>query len=444
MTKTRKKLMSVDSGYNLSRSVRAHLLIGLLASTLLVIGVGAWATMTNLASAVVASGHFVVDSYVKKVQHPTGGVVGEILVQEGDEVSAGDVVIRLDATQTKANLSIVTKRIDELAARLARLAAERDDLERIGFPEWLLARRQNLDVASAIHSETRLFAFRRESREGRKAQLRERIDQFEHEIEGLKAQEVAFNQGIDVLETEIAMLASLREQGIVSDQRLNGLRTQAATFGGERGEKIAFQAQAAGRISETKLQIMQIDQDLKSEVGRELREVQAQIGEFVERKVAAEDELKRIEIVAPQSGVVHQLAVHTVGGVVTPAEPIMMIVPDGEDLALEVRILPKDIDQVQLGHKAVLRMSAFNLRTTPEINGRVARLAADITTDQRSGLSYYLVRLAVPAEELQKLGDLKLTPGMPAEALIQTGSRTALSYFFKPLSDQFSRAFREE
>ncbi|WP_105383051.1 HlyD family type I secretion periplasmic adaptor subunit [Neorhizobium alkalisoli] len=435
---------NIDDDSGISRSVRLHLLVGLFASFALVGGAGAWATVTNLAGAVVASGHFVVDSYVKKVQHPTGGVVGEIRVREGDEVKAGDIVMRLDATQTRASLAVVTRRIDELSARLARLEAERDDREEMVFPAWLLARQGDPDVASAINSETRLFEFRKESRDGRKAQLRERIAQFEHEIRGLGAQEIAFKQGIEVLDREIAALSGLREQGIVSDQRLNALKTQVATFGGERGEKIAFQAQAAGRISETKLQILQIDQDLRTEVGRELREVQAQLGEYIERKVVAEDELKRIDIIAPQSGIVHQLSVHTVGGVITPADTIMLIVPEGEDLALDVQVLPKDIDQIHLGQKAVLRMSAFNLRTTPELNADVIRIAADLTTDQRSGLSYYLLRLSVPVEELQKLGDLRLVPGMPAEALIQTGERTALSYFVKPLSDQISHAFLEE
>lgn len=427
-----------------SRSIRRHLIAGLAISLLLVGGVGTWAAATNLAGAVVASGHFVVDSYVKKVQHPTGGVVGEIFVSEGEAVEAGDVVMRLDATQTRANLAIVVKRLDELTARLARLQAERDDLEAIGFPSQLTERANDPDVASAINSEKRLFEFRRESRTGRKAQLEERIAQFGHEIEGLKAQELAFTQGLDVLQGEIASQKALFEQGIVSVQRLNGLLTEAATFGGERGEKIAYQAQAAGRIAETRLQILAIDNDLKTEVGQELREVQAEIGEFVERKVAAEDELRRIDIVAPQSGVVHQLSVHTVGGVISPAEPVMLIVPEGDDLALEVRIRPQDIDQIRPGQKAMLRMSAFNQRTTPELEGHVSRVAADLSTDEHSGLSYYLIRISVSAGEIAKLGELALVPGMPAEAMIRTGDRTALSYLVKPLSDQIAKAFREQ
>lgn len=436
--------MSDIDDREVSRSIRRHLMVGIVASLAMVGGAGAWASVTDLAGAVVASGHFVVDSYVKKVQHPKGGVVGEILVQEGDKVRAGDVLMRLDDTQTRANLAIVSKRLNELAARLARLEAERDDLDEIIFPDWLLSNDRDPEVAAAIHSESRLFQSRRDAREGQKAQLNQRIAQFEHEIAGLKAQEVAYGEGIEVLNTEISALNRLREQGIVSDQRLNGLKTQAATFGGERGEKIAFQAQSAGRITETRLQILQIDQDLRTEVGRELREVQAQIGEYVERKVAAEDELKRIDIVAPQSGIVHQLAVHTVGGVISPADPIMLIVPEGDDLALEVQIAPKDVDQIQIGHAALMRMTAFNLRTTPELNGLVSRIAADLTTDERSGQSYYLVRVAIPQAEKEKLKTLTLVPGMPAEAMIKTEERTALSYLVKPLSDQIFRAFRED
>ena len=427
-----------------SHSIRRHLIAGLAVSLLLVGGIGTWAAATSLSGAVVASGHFVVDSYVKKVQHPTGGVVGEIFVSEGDTVEAGDVVMRLDATQTRANLAIVVKRLDELTARLARLQAERDDLDSITFPSALTQRADEPEVASIINSETSLFVFRRESRAGRKAQLEERIAQYRHEIEGLRAQEMAYAEGLEVLQGEIASQEALFKQGIVSVQRLNGLRTEAATFGGERGEKIAYQAQAAGKIAETRLQILSIDNDLKTEVGQELREVQAEMGEYVERRVAAEDELRRVDIIAPQAGVVHQLAVHTVGGVISPAEPVMLIVPEGDDLALELRIRPQDIDQIRPGQKAMLRLSAFNLRTTPELEAYVSRVAADLSTDEQSGLSYYLIRISVPAGEIARLGELALVPGMPAEAMIRTGDRTALSYFVKPLSDQIAKAFREQ
>jgi HlyD family secretion protein len=435
-----------DMDAAVSRSIRRHTSMGLLTCILLFGGAGAWAAATKLSGAVVASGHFVVDSYLKKVQHPDGGVVGEILVREGDTVTAGDVVMRLDATQARANLDMVRKRLDELLARQARLQAERDDRAEIVFPEALLDKKQlgHQEATAAVDSETRLFEFRKTSREGQKAQLSERILQYGHEIDGLRAQETAYREGSKVLLNEITSLAELRKQGAVSDQRLNGLKTELATFGGELGEKIAYQAQIAGRITETRLAMMQIDQDLKTEVSRELREVQGDIGEYVERKIASEDQLKRIDIVAPQSGVVHQLAVHTIGGVVTPADPIMLIVPKSDTLSLEVRISPKDIDQVQSGQKAMIRLSAFNQSTTPELSGHVSRVAADLSTDEKTGLSYFLVRLLLDAGEYHKLAGMTVVPGMPAEAFIKTGERSAISYLLKPLTDQIARAFREQ
>jgi HlyD family secretion protein len=371
--------------------------------------------------------------------------VGELLVRDGQRVEAGEPLIRLDATQTRARLSIVLKRLDELRARKARLEAERDDRDRVTFPEGLVQRaKTDAELASTLSSEERLFAFRRQSREGRKEQLAQRISQFEKEIDGLRAQEMAHERGLSVLRQELEGLRTLKERGLVTLQRMNALEREAAALGGERGEAIAGQAQAAGRIAEARLQILQVDSDLKTEVGAELREISAQIGEFVERRVAAEDELRRIDMIAPQSGIVHQLAVHAPGAVLSPADVAMLIVPDHDRLAVEARILPQDIDQLRIGQRAVLRLSAFNQRTTPELAGVVTRIAADLTHEERTGLSYYLVRISLPPEELARLGTLELVPGMPAEAFISTGERTALSYLLKPLSDQVARTFREE
>jgi HlyD family secretion protein len=438
-------MMQDNDVAGLSRSISRHLLAGLLVCLVLVVGVGGWAAATSLSGAVVASGTFVVDSYVKKVQHPTGGVVGEMLVSEGQRVAAGETLIRLDATQTRARLAIVLKRLDELRARKARLEAERDDLHEVTFDKALVQRSgTETGLAATLASEARLFSFRRRSREGKKGQLGERISQFEKEIEGLRAQETAFDRGLAVLEQELDGLRGLKERGLVSVQRLNALDREAARLGGERGEAIAGQAQAAGRISEARLQILQIDSDLKTEVGAELREIDAQIGEFVERRVAAEDELRRIDMIAPQAGVVHQLSVHAAGAVISPGDVAMLIVPDRDRLAVDARIAPSDIDQLSIGQKAVLRLSAFNQRTTPELSGAVTRIAADLTHEERTGVSYYLVRISVPPEELARLGALELVPGMPAEAFIRTGERTALSYLVKPLSDQIARTFRED
>jgi HlyD family secretion protein len=222
------------------------------------------------------------------------------------------------------------------------------------------------------------------------------------------------------------------------------LERDAARLAGERAQFIAARAQAKGKITEIELQIFQIDKDLVSEVSKDLRETNDKIGEFVERKVTAEDQLRRIDIRAPQDGVVLQSNVHTVGGVVTAGDTLMLIVPQTDSLAVEARVNPQDIDKLQLGQKTLLRLSAFNQRTTPELNGEVSRISADISTDQRTGASYYTIRIALPPSEVARLGEVRLIPGMPVEAFVQTGERTMLSYLAKPLSDQFMRAFREK
>ncbi|MDC7788028.1 HlyD family type I secretion periplasmic adaptor subunit [Rhodoplanes sp. TEM] len=425
-------------------SIRRHLAAGGLVCGLTVTGLGGWAAATTLAGAVVASGQLVVESHIKKVQHPTGGVVGEIRVREGARVGAGDVLIRLDATQARATLAIARKRLDELAARQARLEAERDDADAIAFPAALAVRAHDPEVAALTAGERSLFGLRRAARHGQKAQLAERIAQAETEIRGLAAQEEAKARGMALIERELAGLRGLFDRGLVSIQRMMALEREAAALDGERGRLAAARAQVAGRIAETRLQILQIDQDLRSEVATSLREVEAQTAEYVERRVAAQDQVDRVDIVAPQAGRVHELAVHTVGGVIAAAETIMLVVPEDDALALEVQVAPQDIDQIRLGQPAVLRLSAFNQRTTPELAGEVSRIAAELSREERTGRSWYLVRIAVPAAEIARLGGLRLVAGMPAEAFVRTGERSALSYLVKPLRDQLARAFREE
>jgi HlyD family secretion protein len=222
------------------------------------------------------------------------------------------------------------------------------------------------------------------------------------------------------------------------------LERDAARLAGERAQYIASKAQAKGKITETELQIIQVDKDLVSEVSKDLRETNDKIGEFVERKVTAEDQLRRVDIRAPQDGMVLQSTVHTVGGVITAGDAIMMIVPQADDLQVEAKVNPQDIDKLQIGQKTLLRLSAFNQRTTPELNGVVTRVSPDVTTDQRTGQSYYTIRVSMPPAEVARLGEAKMIPGMPVEAFVQTGDRTMLSYLIKPLSDQLMRAFREK
>jgi HlyD family secretion protein len=429
---------------NARRSIRRHIHLGMTAALALVGGLGGWAAVTELSGAVVAPGSVVVDSHVKKVQHPTGGVVGEILVRDGSRVRTGDVVVRLDETVAKANLAMVSKSLDELAARQARLETERDAHGRIVFPVALVQRQTEPELASLLAGEQQLFENRREAREGQRAQLQERISQLREQIEGTTLQADAKADEIKLIQDELSGVEQLWRKNLVPITRVTALRREETRLRGERGQLISTVAQAKGRISETVLQILQIDQDLRSEVTKELREVQAKVAELVERQVAALDQLKRIDIRAPQDGVVHQSMVHTVGGVINAGEPLMLIVPESDELSIEVKVSPQDIDQLQAGQDTMLRLSAFNQRTTPELKGRVRLIAADRVMDQHSGMEYYPVRIAFADGERERLGAAKLVPGMPVESFIQTGYRTVLSYLTKPLTDQVSRAFREE
>ena len=438
------KRVTGPAASEMDRSIRRHLGAGALLVAVLIIGVGGWTAVTDISGAVIAGGSLVVDSNVKKVQHPTGGIVGELSARDGDRVKAGDILVRLDATITRANLAIVTKGLDELMSRKARLDAERDTRENIIVPMQLLTRAHEPDVAYVIEGERRLFEVRRTARMGQKAQLRERIQQLNEQIGGHKAQEQAKIAEIVLVQRELRGAHELWEKNLMPITKLTSLEREATRLEGERGQLVAAIAQSKGRISETELQTIQIDSDLSSEVGKELREIDARLGELLERKVTAEDQLKRTDIRAPQDGIVHQSTIHTVGGVIpSDGGTIMLIIPIADNLAVEAKIAPQDIDQVRIGQKAVLRFSAFSQRTTPELNGLVSRISADITTDQRTGQVYYTVRLTVPPQELARLGEVTLVPGMPVEAFVQTGERTVLSYLLKPYHDQIKRAFRE-
>lgn len=423
--------------------IRQHIVVGLSVLTLLVVGVGGLAATTELSGAVIASGLLVVDSNVKKVQHPTGGVVGNLLVRDGVHVRAGDVVVRLDETVTRANLAIVVKAMDELSARQARLEAERDGDDTLSFPESLTSRKDNPDVARILNAEQRLFDLRRIARSGQRSQLSERVEQLKEEVRGLAGQANAKGTEIELIGKELQAVRDLWQKNLVSISRLTQLERESARLEGERGQLTAAIAQAKGKISEVELQILQLDQDLRSEVAKELREIQARYAEFVERKVTAEDQLKRIDIRAPIDGVVHQLAVHTVGGVIQPGEQLMLIVPDAEKLIVEVRINPQDVDQIRTGQRAVLRFAAFNQRTTPEIYGTVSQVSADIVLEQRTGAGFFVVRIALSEKEVSRLGGVKLVAGMPVESFIETGQRSIFSYLTKPIADHGMRAFRD-
>ena len=288
-----------------------------------------------------------------------------------------------------------------------------------------------------------MFETRRDARAGQKAQLKERVAQLQEQIEGTHLQAAAKADEIKLIQDELVGVQELWRKNLVPITRVTALKREETRLRGERGQLISTVAQAKGRISETALQILQIDQDLRSEVSKELSEIQARSAEMVERKVAAQDQLKRIEIRAPQDGIVHQSIVHTVGGVINAGDALMLVMPEGDELSIEVKVSPQDIDQLRPGLDTMLRLSAFNQRTTPELKGRVSRIAADLVVDARTGEQHYPVRIAFSEGERERLTTARLMPGMPVESFIQTGSRTVFSYLTKPLADQVAKAWRE-
>lgn len=423
----------------LRQSTRAGIaMIALFAGT-----IGLWAATSTLSGAVVAGGQFVVDSSVKKVQHSSGGIVGELKVKDGDRVKAGDLLIRLDETLTRANLQVVAKQLDEYIGRQARLEAERDGADEVQTPPEFAHRMNDPAVQKIMSSERTLFEARRATREAQKDQLRKRIAQSQDEIRGLRAQQEAKVREAELIAEELKGVRELYQKNLVQLSRLNALERDAASIEGQRGQLIAAIAQAESRIAETSFQIIQLDEQMRAEAMNELRDMQAKIAEYTERRVAAEDQLKRIDIRAPSDGYVHQLNVHTIGGVISPAEPVMLIVPANDKLELEAKVLPNEIDQVKVGQKAVVKVHASNARMMPDLFGKVSRISADVSRDQQTGMTFYTIRVELPPEEIKRLEGLHLIAGMQAEVFVEVNERTPFEYFFKPMKDQFARAFRE-
>lgn len=423
---------------SLLRTIRGNLAIGLGLCAVLGAATGV-AAMVQISGAVIATGRMVVETNVKKVQHPQGGIVGEVLVRNGSRVKAGDVVLRLDATAATANRAIAETTLIELYTRRTRLEAERDDAVTLIWPADLVLERTSTFYTAAIRAEERHFELRRLARAGQKAQLRERIQQGEQQIAGLAEQVESKGRELDFITHEVKSLRELFERKLVALTRVTALERDLVRIRGERGRLVAEIASTKGRIAETELQILQVDQDLRSEVARELQEVYAKIAEASQKRIAAEDQLKRIEVVAPQDGTVHQLVAHGPGAVVGANEQVMQIVPNEDVLIVEARVEPQVIDQVRLGHPALFRLTSFHQRTTPELAGRVVFVSPDATRDQRTGRPYFNVRMSIAPGESDKLAGQALMPGMPVEAFIKTGDRAFLTFLVKPMMDQITQ-----
>jgi HlyD family secretion protein len=425
-------------------SIGRHIKLGLATVVLLLGGMGSWAVMTKLAGAVIAPGTLVVENNAKKIQHPTGGIVQELRVKDGDKVATGDLLVLLDGTQTRANLDIILGALDELTARKARLEAESEGTEEVTFPAELTARAHEPGLGRILSGEQTLFTLRKAERLGQKGLLRERIAQLGKEVEGLTGQAAAKEREIALVAKELTGTRQLYQKGLMTLSRLTDLERTAVRLDGERAQLVASTAEAKGRIAEIELEIIQIDQKLRSEVGAQLADLRTKLSEFGERRTAAQDQLDRLAIRAPQSGTVHELTMHTIGGVVQAAEPLMLIIPSSTVLAVDAMVAPAEVDRLHVGQKVALRFSTFNQRMTPEIDGQLMRVSADVSKDERTGLSYYTARIDISADQLDRLGTVKLLPGMPVETFIATEERTVLSYLLKPLSDQVLHAFRQQ
>lgn len=428
----------------LSASIRRHLWgAGLFLCALLVFIVGFFAWM-EISGAVIAPGAVVVESNVKTVKHKEGGIVAEILVKDGDQVAAGDLLLRLDDAVTRANLAVVSTQLDEFLATEARLVAERDGRAAIAFPVALTGRADSAGIAAILDGQRRLMTARQAGFLGRIDQLREQIRQLESQMDGLQVQSTAKADEIELIMIELAGLETLLDKQFVSANRVYAVRRDRTRLSGERGALTAEIARTGLAISERRVQILQLQEDFRADILQQLHETRSEIAKLQEQKVTAEDQLSRMDIRAPRAGHVHQLSVHTKGGVVSPAEVVLQVVPKEDSLLIESRVAPTDVDQLFAGQEATIRLPGLNQRTTPELRAAVLTVSAETSRDELAGEAFYTARLRLTEGEQEKLGDDILLPGMPVEALIRTDDRSILSYLVKPIRDQVAHALREE
>lgn len=430
----------MTSRHEIKTSLRKHLFAGVLIVGVLVGGIGSWAIMTEISGAVVASGNVVVETNTRKVQHQEGGIVKSIYVKNGDVINAGDLLIRLDDTITSANLSVVNKQLINLYAQEARLIAEQSGADQVTFAPNNFSESAQSDTRE---SQVKLFNARKNSLNGKRQQLAEQIIQFESKITGLEAQKEAKLAESSIVEEELSNLDDLLNQQLVSASRVTVLNRDIVKLKGEIGGFTSEIAQTKEAISERNIQILQLDEEFLASVLQEIQDVRGQIGNLEEQKIAAEDQLRRVDIIAPLDGYVHNLSVTTIGGVLGPRDVAMSIVPKDDLLVVEAQVEPINIDQISPEQDARIRLPSFDQRTTPELSARVETISADLLRDEATGVQYYKVRLKIPEAELNKLAGKSLVPGMPVETFIQTDERTVMSYLLKPIRDQISHAMRE-
>ena len=438
-------------------SMQRALIAGVVVLAVLILGLMRWAALTEITGAVIAEGTVVVESSLKKIQHPSGGTVKEVRVRNGDRIKSGEILIRLDGGEIENRLKLLERQLLAHRLRIARLTAERDNQASIGLPGETIATTSDAEIGDMIASETNLFESRRAVREGQRAELNQRILQFRNEITGLVGQSRAKAAEIRFIEEELRLMGDLEPKGVDQSMEIRNANTgapgtaarrlalnrEAARLRGERGQIRAATAQLRGRIAEIEMQLVRLDHEARSAVIADLAATTVTAAEIKQQALAAADALRRLDIEATTGGIVHELAVRGSGDVIGAGETLMRIIPEGDRLVVEARIDPHQIDQILASKTALLRFSSFNQRTTPELAGTLTRVSADLSRDTRTGAAYFIARVEIEESELGRLGGTRLVPGMPLEVQIETQNRTALSYLLKPLEDQLARAWKE-
>ena len=420
------------------------LFIGYFSLVILVGVIGVWSVQARIAGAVIASGMIQVENNRQVVQHPQGGVVGELLVRDGDRVEAGDVVLRLDDALLRSELAIITAQLNETRARKGRLSAERDDADEISFDPELIAQGE-LDpaVKALMEGQARLFETRRVALTQVSEQLQNQIEQTGDQIEGARAQLTATQGQAELIISELEDAQTLLDKGLAQASRVSALRREDSRLQAEIGQYSSLMAQLKGDVARLNIEILRLSTQRREEAISGLRDLQFQENELVERALSTRETLSKMEVRSPVSGVIYGNTVFALQSVISPAAPIMYVIPQDQALIVSARVEAMHIDQVHEGQSAALRFVAFDQRTTPEVFGRVTRLSADVFTDEVTGISFYQAELLPEDDELSKLAGQQLVPGMPVEAFIKTQERSPLSYLMKPLMDYFNKAFRE-
>jgi HlyD family secretion protein len=395
--------------------------------------------------AVIAQGLVVTEEGTKAVQHPEGGVVSAVAVRDGDKVTAGEVLVRLDSTTVAANLAVIMGQLNEALALEARLNAESLKADTITLPVALDTWPDRTELERLVLAQDQLRRSRLTGQQSLLAQLDEQVAQLGEQIEGLEAERTAVTAQLRIIAGEAVNAAELLKQNLTQVSRVNDLDREKARLEGEAGSLVAQIAAARTQIAERKAQMAQNSAAFDADVLEQLRSVGGQIAELMQQKIAAEDRLAKLEIRAPQAGIVHESVVRTVGGVISPGEMLMRIIPQHSDFAIEARVSPTDVDKLSTGQPVAIRLMGFDIRTVPELAGAIGTISPDLVRDEKSGAAFYTIKVALPPSELAKLpAGQKLVPGMPAEAFIHTADRTVLSYLIAPFAEQLSRAMRED